>query len=86
LASSALADRPILDQQPRRLIVKLPDASPSEARLIVRGKYRSVALLHLHGLGEAALGRSLADLPAINVAKVLKQFEKHLISVGIVGM
>lgn len=26
------------------------------------------------------------DLPAINVAKILKQFEKHLISVGIVGM
>jgi hypothetical protein len=35
LASAVLAVRPILDQQPRRLIIKQPDAFPSEARLIL---------------------------------------------------
>lgn len=35
LASSALAVQPISDNRPRHLVIKQPDASPSEARLIL---------------------------------------------------
>jgi len=54
--------------------------------VVIREEHRAYAYW-CSACGQSIMPSFLrTDLPAINAAKVLKQFEKHLISVGIVGM